>query len=113
VSPKLRVDAIELSQIEPPESPGLCSAVVQVSLSDGREFSMLAATPPWFAEAFAKLGLDFYFGPLILFVRSMDPGLVRRAVTDMVKDGDQWLCRYDTPRTTLGKVLAEFKAKHS
>ena len=42
----------------------------------------------------------------------MELGLVRRAVTDMVKGGDQWLCRHDTPRTTLTKVLAEFKAKH-
>ena len=112
MSPKLRVDAIELAQTEPPESPGLCSAVVQVSLSDGREFSILAATPSWFTEAFARLGLDFYFGPLVLFVRTMDLGLVRRAVTDMVKGGDQWLCRHDTPRTTLTKVLAEFKARH-
>lgn len=112
MSPKLHVDAVELTQIDPPDSPGLCSAVVQVSLADGREFSILAATPSWFAEAFAKHGLDYYYGPLVLFVRTMDPGLVRRAVTDMVKAGDQWLCRHDTPRTTLSKVLADFKAKH-
>ena len=113
MSPKLRVDAIEITDAEPAQSPGHCSAAVQVSLADGRQFSILAATPSWFAEALDKAGLEFYFGPLVLFVRSMDLGLVRRAVTDMVKDGDQWLCRYDTPRTTLGKVLAEFKAKHS
>ncbi|MDD5629863.1 MAG: hypothetical protein PHU21_12410 [Elusimicrobia bacterium] len=112
MSPKLRVDAIELTQIEPADNPGLCSAVVQVSLADGREFSLLAATPMWFADAFAKLGLGYYFGPLVLFVRTMDPGLVRRAVSDMVKGGDQWLCRHDTPRTTLGKVLSEFKSRH-
>ena len=112
MSAKLHVDAIEITDKEPAQSPGHCSAVVQVSLADGREFSILAATPSWFTEAFAKAGLDFYFGPLILFVRTMDLGLVRRAVTEMVKVGDQWLCRHDTPRTTLTKVLAEFKAKH-
>ena len=112
MSGKLHVDAIELTDAEPAGSPGHCSAVVQVSLSDGREFSILAATPSWFAEAFSALGLEYYFGPLVLFVRTMDPGLVRRAITDMVRGGDQWLCRHDTPRTTLGKVLAEFKAKH-
>ena len=112
MSPKPRVDAIEITDAEPAQSPGHCSAVVQVSLADGREFSILAATPSWFTEAFDKLGLSYYFGPLILFVRSMDPGLVRRAVTDMVKGGDQWLCRYDTPRLTLTKVLSDFKGKH-
>ena len=109
---KLHVDAVELTDAEPAGSPGHCSAVVQVSLDDGRQFSLLAATPSWFTEAFAAAGLDYYFGPLVLFVRSMESGLVRRAVTDMVKAGDQWLCRHDTPRTTLAKVLAEFKAKH-
>ena len=112
MSPRLHVDAIEIREAEPPLSPGHCSAVVEVSLADGREFSILAATPSWFAEAFAQTGLDFYFGPLVLFVRTMDLGLVRRAVTAMVKGGDQWLCRHDTPRTTLAKVLAEFKSKH-
>ena len=112
MSQKLRVDAIEITDDEPAGSPGHCSAAVQVSLSDGRQFSILAATPSWFAEAFSKAGLEFYFGPLVLFVRTMDLGLVRRAITDMVKGGDQWLCRHDTPRTTLSKVLAEFKAKH-
>lgn len=112
MSPKLRVDAIAITDAEPAQNPGHCSAVVQVSLADGRQFSILAATPSWFSEAFAKAGLEFYFGPLVLFVRTMDLGLVRRAVTDMVKSGDQWLCRYDTPRTTLGQVLEQFRAKH-
>ena len=109
---KPRVEAIELAEFEPADSPGHCSAVVQVSLADGRQFSILAATPSWFTEAFSRLGLDFYFGPLVLFVRSMDMSLIRRAVTEMVKGGDQWLCRYDTPRTTLAAVLSEFKARH-
>lgn len=113
MNPKLRVDAIGLTEADPAGSPGHCSAVVQVSLSDGRQFSILAATPSWFAETFARFGLDFYFGPSVLFVRSMDLGLVRRAVNEMAQYGDQWLCRHDTPRTTLAKVLADFKARHS
>ncbi|MDD5656429.1 MAG: hypothetical protein PHF00_04145 [Elusimicrobia bacterium] len=108
---KPRVDSIELADADPAGVPGHCSAVVHVSLSDGRQFSVLAATPGWFAEAFARLGLDCYFGPLVLFVRTMDMSLVRRAVAEMVKSGDQCLCRYDTPRTTLARVLDEFKAR--
>lgn len=109
---KLRVDAIEINEFEPAQNPGHCSAVVQVSLADGRQFSILAATPSWFTEAFSRIGLRFYFGPLILFARAMDPGILRRAVADMIKPGDQWLCRYDTPRTNLTKVLSEFKDRH-
>ena len=112
MSPKLHVEAIEITDAEPAGSPGHCSAAVQVSLADGRQFSILAATPSWFAEAFSGAGLGYYFGPLVLFVRTMDLAVVRRAVNEMAKDGDQWLCRHDTPRTTLGKVLSEFKAKH-
>jgi hypothetical protein len=107
------VDSVQITEAEPADAPGHCSAAVQVTLSDGRLFSVLAATPGWFVEEFNRLGLDFYFGPSILFVRSMELGLVRRAVTDMLEHGDQWLCRYDTPRTTLAKVLVEFKVKHS
>jgi len=109
---KPHVDAVEIAEPEPVQSPGHCSAVVQVSLSDGRQFSMLAATPSWFSEAFEKMGLECYFGPCVLFVRSMDPAVVRRCVMEMVQGGDQWLCRYDTPRTALPRVLADFQARH-
>jgi hypothetical protein len=110
---RLRLEAVELTQADPGSAPARCSAVVQVSLSDGRQFSILAATPNWFLETFTQIGLDFYFGPCVFFTRSMEMTLVRRAVSDMLKIGDQWLCRYDTPRTTLPAVLSEFKSRHS
>ena len=108
---RLRLGCVELSDVEPKKSPGHCSAVVQVKLSDERQFSILAATPGWFVEAFGKLGLEFYFGPCVLFLRVMQADRARRAVAEMAKGGDQRLCRYDTPRTTLPGVLADFKAK--
>lgn len=109
---KAGVVDIELTSAEPAGNPGHCSAVVQVSLADGRQFSILAATPSWFDEIFVRLGLNYYYGPAVLFVRSMELGIVRRAVGEMAEAGDLWLCRHDTPRTTLAKVLGDFQTKH-
>ncbi len=108
---KLRVGSVELSDIEPKKGPTHGSAAVQVKLSDERQFSILAATPGWFVEALDKLGLEFYFGPCVLFLSSLQADLARAAVAQMIKGGDQRLCRYDTPRLTLPQVLADFKAK--
>lgn len=88
------------------------SANVQARLDDGRQFSILAATPPWFEQAFEKNGLRYYFGPAVLFLRRMESALARKAVQAMARHGDQWFCRYDTPRTTLSRVLSDFRAAH-
>lgn len=96
----------------PHANPDHCSAVVEAVLKDGREFSILASTPTWFAEAFRKLGLRYYYGPAVLFVRKMDNAIVRKAVREMAERGDTWLCRYDSPRTTLPQVLSDFRARH-
>lgn len=96
-----------------PEDPRRGSAVVEAALRDGRIFSILAATPLWFEEEARKLNLAFYFGPSILFLEETAPALAGRAAEAMAASGDQWLCRYDTPRKTLTEVLAEFKARRS
>lgn len=89
------------------------SAAAQVRLEDGRQFSILTSTPAWFAETFKKSKLRYYFGPAVLFVKSLDLAIVKAAAETMAKQGDQWLCQYDTPRSTLPKVLADFKSKHA
>ena len=106
------VVGVTFSSQEPAGSPRDCSSVAEVMLQDGRIFSILAATPSWFEKESKRLGLRFYFGPAILFVREMDPAVVRTAVEKMAALSDAWLCRYDTPRTTLSKVLSDFKAAH-
>lgn len=106
----LKVALIELSDRVPGPS-GDGSAVVHATLTDGREFSVLAATPDWFAKAFSEAGLSFYYGPSILFLKRLEKPLAKRAVEQMLTKGDRWLCLYDTPRTTLPKVLADFKAR--
>ena len=107
-----RVISVAVTEAYPPRSPDHCCGVVQVRLQDGREFSLLTATPSWFERAFADLELACYFGPSILFVRRLEPAIVRKAVKAMVSEGDRWLCVYDTPRTTLPQVLSAFKSRH-
>lgn len=92
---------------------GKATGILNVRLEDGRQFSILAATPQWFEDEFKKAKLRYYWGPCVLFARTLDMALVRSAADTMAQKGDQWLCRYDTPRITLPKVLADFKAKHS
>lgn len=101
---------VELTELE--GKAERCSANVQVHLEDGRQFSILAATAPWFEQAFKKAGLRYYFGPAVLFLRRMNLTLAKKAAQEMARRGDQWFCSYDTPRTTLSRVLADFKAKH-
>ena len=104
--------SVAVTEAYPPRRPEDACAVVQVRLADGREFSLLTATPSWFEDAFRRLGLRYYFGPSVLFVKSLEASVVRRAVKAMTAEGDRWLCVYDTPRTTLPEVLARFKARH-
>ena len=109
---RCKVVSVAISEAYPPRSAEHGCAVVQVHLEDGREFSLLTATPSWFQQSFRDLGLAYYFGPSILFVRRLDSKLVSRAVDAMAVQGDRLLCRYDTPRRTLPEVLADFKAGH-
>jgi len=108
----LRAAKVVLAELDPPARPDSASAVVQVLLSDGREFSLLAATPLWFRRSLDDLGLDFYYGPAVLFLERVELSAAKTAVNEMLRGGDQWLCRYDTPRMTLPKVLSQFKERH-
>ncbi|MBI5630907.1 MAG: hypothetical protein HY921_08490 [Elusimicrobia bacterium] len=106
-----RVAEVSLSEVLE-TSAGEGCAVIQVRLEDGRIFSILAATPSWFEEAFRRFKLDFYFGPCVLFLRRLDTSTARRAVEAMAAEGAHRLCLYDTPRATLPEVLARFKESH-
>ncbi len=109
----LKVASAQVTETYPPRKVSSGCAVAQVYLSDGREFSVLTATPVWFEKTFAELGLAYYFGPSILFTRSLEQALVRKAVKAMEPEGERLLCIHDTPRTTLPEVLAQFKSRHA
>ena len=100
--------AIELTQLE--GQPERCSAAVEVRLADGRSFD-LGRDPSWFEAAF-KARPALLLRPLDTLRLRMELPVVRKAVDAMARLGDQWFCRYDTPRTTLRQVLAAFKARH-
>jgi hypothetical protein len=85
-------------------------AVVESVLKDGREFSILAATPAWWREELERRGLGFYFGPLVLFLDKLDAAHARAAAKAMAASDGQLFCRYDTPRKTLPDVLDAFAA---
>lgn len=104
-SQPLKVPLVELGDKEQG------TAVVHATLADGREFSILTCTPAWFQEAFEDSELPYYWGPSVLFLGKIEKALAKRAVDEMAQKGDRWLCLYDTPRTTLSKVLAEFKTR--
>lgn len=108
----LRVVSVAISEAYPPRDLDEACGVVQVRLNDGREFSILTSTPSWFEKTFKELGLQYYFGPSVLFVRRLELALVRKAVRAMASEGDTWLCLYDTPRTTLPELLSRFKDRH-
>ena len=108
-----KVVSAVISEAYPPRSPEHGCGVVQVRIEDGREFSVLTATPSWFKKAFGESGLRYYYGPSVLFVSKLDPKLVKKAVSAMAAEGDRWLCRYDTPRRTIPEVFSDFKAKHA
>lgn len=88
------------------------SAVVEAKIADGRIFSILASTPASFAAEFRRLGLRFYFGPSVLFLREMSQTQAHAAVEKMAEYPEFWLCRHDTPRRTLKQILEEFKSRH-
>lgn len=108
----LRVVSVTISEAYPPRDVENGCAVVQVQVNDGREFSLLTATPSWFEKAFSELGLSYYFGPSILFVERLELAVVKRAVRAMASEGDRWFCLYDTPRITLPELLSRFKERH-
>jgi len=86
------------------------AAVVEAVLKDGREFSMLAASPDWWRGELERRGLGFYFGPLVLFLAPLDKARARAAAKAMAASDGQLFCRYDTPRKTLPEVLDAFAA---
>jgi hypothetical protein len=85
--------------------------VVEAVLKDGREFSMLAATPRWWREELTRRKAPWYFGPLALFLKKLDGAHAKRAAQAMAEKDEQLFCRYDTPRRTLPEVLDQFSAK--
>ncbi|HXT01540.1 MAG TPA: hypothetical protein VN915_12760 [Elusimicrobiota bacterium] len=86
--------------------------VVEAVLKDGREFSILSATPAWWRAELEKRGLDYYFGPMVLFVNKLDATHAKRASKLMAETDELLFCRYDTPRKTLPQVLDEFSGLH-
>jgi hypothetical protein len=86
--------------------------VVEAVLKDGREFSILAATPEWWREEAVRRSLRFYYGPLVLFLRRLDAAHARRAAKRMAATDELLFCRYDTPRRTLPDVLDAFQSAH-
>ncbi|MDE2040029.1 MAG: hypothetical protein KGO96_01590 [Elusimicrobia bacterium] len=108
----LEIVSTTVTEAYPPRSLDGC-AVAQAAVADGREFSLLCATPAWFARSFEQLRLDYFFGPSVLFVSRLKPKLARQAVSALAAEGDRWLCRYDTPRRTLPELLADFAARHA
>lgn len=109
----LQIVSAAVTEAYPPRKSEEACGVVQARIADGREFSLLTATPSWFERSFENLGLRYYFGPSILFVKKLDLEIVRRAVKAMAADGDRWLCLYDTPRTTLPEILAQFEERQT
>lgn len=87
--------------------------IVEAVLKDGREFSILAATPKWWREETIRRGLRFYFGPMVLFIEKLDTAHAKRAAKQMAQTDELLFCRYDTPRRTLPETLDAFKAVHS
>lgn len=86
-------------------------AVVEAVLKDGREFSMLAATPDWWRAELERREAPFYFGPLALFLAKLDNAHAKRAALAMAERDEQLFCRYDTPRRTLPEVLDAFSGR--
>ena len=86
--------------------------VVEAVLKDGREFSILSATPSWWCAQLESRDLPFYFGPMVLFMTKLDAAHAKRASALMAETDEQLFCRYDTPRKTLPQVLDAFQALH-
>jgi hypothetical protein len=88
------------------------TGVVEAVLKDGREFSILSATPSWWRTELERRKLDYYYGPMVLFVKKIDAAHAKRASKLMAETDEQLFCRYDTPRKTLPEVLDAFQALH-
>jgi len=86
--------------------------VVETVLKDGREFSILAATPSWWRAELERRSMRFYYGPMVLFVKKLDAAHAKRAAKRMAEVDEQLFCRYDTPRKTLPEILDAFQAAH-
>jgi len=84
--------------------------VVETVLKDGREFSILSATPQWWKAELERRGLPYYFGPMVLFVKKLDAAHAKRAAKRMAETDELLFCRYDTPRKTLPEILDAFQA---
>jgi hypothetical protein len=106
------VGHVELTHLTDPARPDHASGVIEVYLKDGRQFTLLAATPSWFKAEMGRLGLRFYYGPAVLFLHKLDLAAARKAAKDMLAENEQLLVRYDTPRRTLVDVLSAFRAAH-
>ena len=103
---KIGVGAVAVDRVE-----GGCG-VVEAVLKDGREFSILSATPSWWRAELERRELSFYFGPMVLFVTNLDAAHAKRASKLMAEADEQLFCRYDTPRKTLPQVFDAFQALH-
>lgn len=110
--PSSPVGHVELDHVTDPKRPEHSSGVIEVYLKDGRQFTLLAATPSWFKSTLKDLGLKFYYGPAVLFVKSVDAATARKAAKDMMAEDEQLLVRYDTPRRTLPDILESFRQTH-
>lgn len=106
------VGHIELTCLTDPGRPEHSSGVIEVYLKDGRQFTLLAATPSWFKGELQRMGLKFYYGPAVLFLKKLDIAAARKAAKDMLAENEQLLVRYDTPRRTLPDVLTAFRSAH-
>lgn len=106
------VGHIELTHVTDDARPEHASGVIEVYLKDGRQFTLLAATPSWFKSELQRLGLKFYYGPAVLFLKKVEPVSARKAAKDMMAESEQLLVRYDTPRRTLPDILESFRAAH-
>ncbi len=84
--------------------------VAEAVLKDGREFSILSATPRWWKTELERRGMPFYFGPMVLFMKKIDAPHAKRAVKRMADVDELLFCRYDTPRKTLPEILDAFQA---
>ncbi|MEK7388492.1 MAG: hypothetical protein AAB036_02215, partial [Elusimicrobiota bacterium] len=94
------VGHIELTHHSDPARPEHACGVVEVYLKDGRQFTLLAATPSWFKDELSRLGLRYYYGPAVLFLSRIDLDSARKAAKAMREENEQLLVRYDTPRRT-------------
>ena len=106
------VGHIELAHLSDPARLDHSCGVIEVYLKDGRQFTLLTATPSWFKDELKRLKLKFYYGPAVLFLKKLEPAAARKAAKDMMAENEQLLVRYDTPRRTLPEILAAFRAAH-